>query len=93
MADIPPPEGIVLAHFIVLDDVDGQVQQLVSRINDRTRHHLVEVTNGASYDVARQRDAHEAESRTLARLLAVGAFHGEDAQDYLWLRSQPQVTR
>jgi SIR2-like protein len=71
----------------VSDLVDGQVQQLVSRINDRTRHPLVAVPPGAPYDAAGQRDAHEAESGTVARLLAVGAFYGEDAQDFMWLRS------
>ncbi len=69
------------------DLVNGQVQQLVSRIEDRTRHPLGVAMHGAPVDVIGQRDAYEAESGAVARLLATGAFHGEGAQDYLWLRS------
>jgi hypothetical protein len=70
------------------DLVNSQVQGLVSRINDRTRHPLGAV---AQFDVAQQRDAYEGESGPVARLLATGAFYGEDAQDDWWLRSQQRL--
>src|SRR5262249_31171764 len=65
------------------DLVEGQVQELVSRINDRTRHPLAAVE---AIDVIGQRNAYEAESRTVARLLATGVFHGEAVHEDLWVR-------
>ena len=70
----------------LFDLVEGQVQELVSRINDRTRHPHGAAT-AATFDVIGQRDAYEAESRAVARLLATGVFHGEAAQEPLWVRS------
>lgn len=70
----------------LFDLVEGQVQELVSRINDRARHPL-RAAPAATFDVIRQRDAYEAESRGVTRLLATGVFHGEAAQEPLWVRS------
>jgi hypothetical protein len=70
----------------LFDLVEGQVQELVSRINDRTRHPLTAATP-ETFDVIGQRDAYEAESRGVARLLATGVFHGEAVQESLWVRS------
>jgi hypothetical protein len=67
------------------DLVDGEVQTLVSRIMDRTRHPLA--AGGSAEDLFEQRDAYEAEARTAARLLATGVFHDEDAHASLWVRS------
>jgi len=67
------------------DLVDGEVQTLVSRIMDRTRHPLA--AGGSAEDLFEQRDAYEAEARTAARLLATGVFYDEDAHASLWVRS------
>ena len=66
--------------------VDGQIQELVSRIDNRTRHPIAPTGYDATAVVA-QRNVYEAESALVARLLATGTFHGEDAQAFLWLRS------
>jgi hypothetical protein len=63
------------------DLVDGEVQRLVSRIKDRTRHPL------GGMALVEQRDAYEAESGAVARLLATGVFHGEERHAPLWLQS------
>jgi hypothetical protein len=48
----------------LFDLVEGQVQELVSRINDRTRHPL-EAATSATFDVIEQRDAYERAARCL----------------------------
>jgi len=68
----------------LFDLVDGEVQRLVSRIMDRTRHPL---DAGVPVDMFEQRGAYEAEAGAVARLLATGVFHGEDAHARLWVRS------
>ena len=63
------------------DLVDGEVQRLVSRIKDRTRHPL------GGMALIEQREAYEAESGATARLLATGVLYGEERHAPLWVRS------
>jgi ribosome maturation protein Sdo1 len=75
----------------LFDLAEGQVQELVSRIEDRTRHPIAAAVLKTGMDLVAQRDAYETESASVARLLATGAFHGEDTQDFLWLRCQQRL--
>jgi hypothetical protein len=69
----------------LFDLVEGQVQELVSRINDRARHPLRAAT-AETFDVIGQRDAYEVESRGVVRLMATGVFHGEAVHETWWVR-------
>lgn len=68
----------------LFDLVGGEVQRLVSRIMDRTRHPL---DGGVPVDLFEQRGAYEEEAGVVARLLATGVFHGEETDASLWVRS------
>ena len=75
----------LLTRIELFDLVDAEVQRLVSQIADRTRHPL----DGMPFQ--EQLTRYGAETETVARLLATGVFHGEEAQASLWLRSLQRV--
>lgn len=71
----------------LFDLVDGEVQRLASAIADRARHPI----GGGGVPLDEQQAAYEAETGTLARLLATGVFYGEKQQATLWVRSLQRV--
>ena len=64
----------------LFDLLDNETQGLVSQIGDRTRHPL----GGMPFE--EQLARYEADTGTLARMLATGIFHGERTQAALWIR-------